>query len=275
MSSTVQATSSTSSTSNIQLITDALLDYAKITGIDLSKNPFAAAIEQANSPGAILELLQEREKTFKDYREGNRRLISCLSPAVNVIQAFSGILGEAVSLVPFPPAKALFVGIDVLLSAASGVTSSYDALLNLFERLGNFLKRLEVYMTIPPTQMMTDLIVKIMVELLSVLALATKQIKQGRFKKFVKNLWGKDKTQAALERLDQLTKDEGLSAVAQTLGVVHGIADDMRVVMGDGKAPTGGLGQNSASNEINKMKRLSFLFSPSPLSLSRPTMFCR
>jgi hypothetical protein len=38
-------------------------------------------------------------------------------------------------------------------------------------------------MTIPPTQMMTDLIVKIMVELLSVLALATKQIKQGRFSK--------------------------------------------------------------------------------------------
>src|ERR1700733_7320120 len=124
MSSTVQATSSTSSTTNIQLITDALLDYAKITGIDLSKNPFAAAIERANSPEAILELLQEREKAFKDYREGNRRIISYLSPAVNVIQAFSGVLGEAVSLVshachlitlltqprqvPFPPAKAIF-----------------------------------------------------------------------------------------------------------------------------------------------------------------------
>ena len=42
--------------------------------------------------------------------------------------------------------------------------------------------------------------------------------------KFVKKLWGKDKISAALERLDRLTKDEGLSAVAQTLGVVHGIA---------------------------------------------------
>jgi hypothetical protein len=88
-----------SSTSNIQLITDALVDYANITGIDLSNNSFAAAIEQANSPEAILELLQEREKAFKDYREGDRKLIGCLSPAVNVIQAFSGILGEAVSLV--------------------------------------------------------------------------------------------------------------------------------------------------------------------------------
>ena len=76
-----------------------LVDYASVTGIDLSKNPFAAAIERANSPTAILELLQEREKAFKDYREGNRRLISSLSPAVNVIQAFSGVLGEVASLV--------------------------------------------------------------------------------------------------------------------------------------------------------------------------------
>ena len=99
MSSTVQPTSSTLSTSNVQLIADALADYAKETGIDLSKNPFAAAIERADSPGDILELLQERESAFKDFREGNRRLISCLTPAVNVIHAFSGILGEAVSLV--------------------------------------------------------------------------------------------------------------------------------------------------------------------------------
>ena len=121
-------------TSNIQLITNALADYAKITGVDLSKNPFAAAIGQSNSPEAILELLQEREMSFKEYRYGNRRLIRSLSPAVKVVQAFSGILGEAVSLVsykydliallslkrlrqvPFPPAKALFVGIDVLLA---------------------------------------------------------------------------------------------------------------------------------------------------------------
>jgi hypothetical protein len=96
MSSTGQATS----TSNFQLIIDAAFaDYAKITGIDLSNNPFAAALEQSNSPEAILRLLQGREETFKEYRDGNRRLISCLSPAVKVLQAFSGILGEAISLV--------------------------------------------------------------------------------------------------------------------------------------------------------------------------------
>ena len=96
MSSTGQAISSTST---IQSIIDALADYTKVTGIDLSNNPFATAINHLNSPEAVLELLQERQKAFEGYRDKNRRLISCLRPAVNVIQAFSGILGEAVSLV--------------------------------------------------------------------------------------------------------------------------------------------------------------------------------
>ena len=96
MSSTGGATSSGS---NIQLIVDALADYARTTGIDLSKNQFAAALEQSTSPEAILQLLQGREKAFKEYRDGDRRLISCLTPAVNILQAFSGILGEAVNLV--------------------------------------------------------------------------------------------------------------------------------------------------------------------------------
>ncbi len=64
---------------------------------------------------------------------------------------------------------------------AQGVSSSYDALIDMFESLGNFLQRLDIYASLPPTPMMTDVIVKILVELLAVLALATKQIKQGRF----------------------------------------------------------------------------------------------
>jgi hypothetical protein len=32
--------------------------------------------------------------------------------------------------------------------------------------------------------------------------------------------------------LDRLTKDEGLLVAAQTLGVVRGLAEDMKVVMG-------------------------------------------
>jgi fungal STAND N-terminal Goodbye domain len=90
---------STPSPSNFQLIVNALADYAEQTEIDLAKNPFSEKVKLSNSPEAVLELLQEREKAFKEYREGNRRLIKCLRPAVEVLHALSGILGEAVSLV--------------------------------------------------------------------------------------------------------------------------------------------------------------------------------
>jgi hypothetical protein len=69
--------------------------------------------------------------------------------------------------------------------AADGVSSSYDALVDLFECVGNFLERLRIYTDVPMSPSMKEIIVKIMVELLSVFSLATKQIKQGRFSKWV------------------------------------------------------------------------------------------
>ena len=85
--------------SNFQLIIDALANYANETGIDLSNSPFADTLQVSNSPEAVLEVLHDREKAFKEYRDGNRKLISCLTPAVQVLHAFSGVLGESVSLV--------------------------------------------------------------------------------------------------------------------------------------------------------------------------------
>lgn len=85
--------------SNFQLVINALADYANLTGVDLSNNPFAENLQQYNTPDSILDLLQEREKAFKEYRDGNRSLIKSISPAVRVLHAFSGFLGEAISLV--------------------------------------------------------------------------------------------------------------------------------------------------------------------------------
>jgi len=231
------------SSSTFQLIIDALIDYSEKTGVDLANNPFADKLQLSKSPDDILQLLQERENTFKEYRKRNRTLINCLSPAVRVLHAFSATLGEALSLSPFPPAKAIFVAVDVLLAAASGVSSSYDALLDLFEYLGNFVKRLEVYTNISPTPLMTDIIIKIMVKLLDVLALATKKIKQGRFVKFAKKLLGENEVEAVLLRLDRLTQQEALMAVTQTLGVVYDLVNNMRIVLEDGKASTDSIRQ--------------------------------
>jgi hypothetical protein len=63
---------------------------------------------------------------------------------------------------------------------AKDVDSSQDVLLDIFVRIESFFKRLESYTEVPPTAAMTDVIVKIMIEILSILAIATKEIKQGR-----------------------------------------------------------------------------------------------
>jgi hypothetical protein len=44
----------------------------------------------------------------------------------------------------------------------------------------NFILRLEIYTEVAPTPEMMDIIMKIMVEVLTLLAIATKEIKQGR-----------------------------------------------------------------------------------------------
>jgi hypothetical protein len=65
------------------------------------------------------------------------------------------------------------------------VSTSYDALLDLFDSLGVFLERLNIYIKISPTPAMTGIIVKIMVEMLSTIGLATKQITQGRLSELI------------------------------------------------------------------------------------------
>ena len=66
-----------------------------------------------------------------------------------------------------------------------GSIQSYDALVDLLESIDHFLKRLDIYTKVPPTNAMTQIVVKIFVELLATLALVTKQIEQGKTSKSV------------------------------------------------------------------------------------------
>ena len=99
----------TVSTFNLQLIIDALGDYTDKMGIDFSNNPFAAEIQRCDNPDAILQLLREREKAFIKFRETNRTLVNCFSPAVQVLHVFSATFGEALSLVSCATLFPLFV----------------------------------------------------------------------------------------------------------------------------------------------------------------------
>ena len=64
--------------------------------------------------------------------------------------------------------------------AAKDVRASQDTIMDIFERIEMFFRRLEVYTEVPPSVEMMDTIIRIMVEVLSILGIATKEIKQGR-----------------------------------------------------------------------------------------------
>ena len=99
----------------------------------------------------------------------------------------------------FPAANTVCVGIGVLLlvsvvrgslvqpiltpkdpQAAKDASASQDKLIELFNRIERFFRRLEIYTGLTPTTAMTDILVEIMVEVLTILAIATKEVKHGR-----------------------------------------------------------------------------------------------
>jgi hypothetical protein len=53
-------------------------------------------------------------------------------------------------------------------------------LIDIFVHIEGFFMRLESYTEVPPTVAMTDVIVKIMIEILSILAIAMKEMRQGQ-----------------------------------------------------------------------------------------------
>jgi methyl-accepting chemotaxis protein len=125
----------------------------------------------------------------------------------------------------------------MLAQAVKDVITSYEALVNLFERIQFFLQRLNRYTAVRLTPEMVLLLGKIMAQVLSVLALSTKEMKERRIsasiclifsfmadyetEKFMKRIIGRTDVDDALARLDMLTKEENLMTVARNLEVTH------------------------------------------------------
>jgi hypothetical protein len=68
--------------------------------------------------------------------------------------------------------------------AAKDARASQDTLIDIFERIEMFFRRLEIYTEVPPTSEMMDIVVRIMAEVLSIVGIAMKEIKQGRISKY-------------------------------------------------------------------------------------------
>ena len=71
------------------------------------------------------------------------------------------------------------------LQASKDASATPNNLIDTFNRIERFFRRVEMYTGVTPTTAMTDLIVEIMVEVLTMLAIVTKEVKRGRFSEFV------------------------------------------------------------------------------------------
>ncbi|KAI9452038.1 hypothetical protein BJY52DRAFT_1418857 [Lactarius psammicola] len=179
-----QMPSAAPASSRFQAMFDAALKlYQKQTKKDLTAHPLASQLQSCDSTSAILAILQDQVRDFDQAHSGDERLTKWLIPTVNVLYAFSAAVSEGVSLV-FSPANAIFVGIGVFLLAAKDVAASKDALAELFERMGFFFRRLETYTEVTPTAAMTDIITEIMVEVIRIFGIATKELRRGSASEF-------------------------------------------------------------------------------------------
>jgi len=131
--------------------------------------------------------------------------------------------------------------------AAKDMDASEDVLIDLFGRIENFFRRLESYTEVRPTAAMTDIIVKIMIEVLSTLGIATKEITQKRaselmpidlssltyvlIEKYVKKLLGRNDLEDVLKRLDVLTQEEARMATAEILKTTRNMELNVEVVL--------------------------------------------
>ncbi|KAI9434177.1 hypothetical protein H4582DRAFT_809833 [Lactarius indigo] len=223
-------TPSTPSFSNFQAVFSASIkEYEKKTKKDLLLHPLMAQLQTCNTPADILAVLRTQVQQFEQSTSGDNQLTKWLVPTVNVLYAFSAALGEGVGLV-FSPAKVIFAGAGVLLLAAKDVVASQDALIDIFERIESFFRRLETYTEVPTTEAMKETIEKIMVEVLGIFGIVTKEMKQGRTKRYLKKLIGRRDVEDALVRLDRLTQQEAQMAIVEVLKVTHDVKDGVQTV---------------------------------------------
>jgi len=126
--------------------------------------------------------------------------------------------------------------------AVQGVSGGQDALFDLFDRIENFFRRLEAYIELPQTAGMTDIIVKVMVNVLLILALSTKELKQPKIseldhddkvslltylssERFFRKQVGRSDIEDALRRLEMLTQEEHRMATARDLRATHRVEE--------------------------------------------------
>ncbi|KAI0272344.1 hypothetical protein BC834DRAFT_1030497, partial [Gloeopeniophorella convolvens] len=262
MASTLSVISSDDSARFRLLFEGALKEYGEHTGTDLAAHPLCDRLQACKSVETVIDVVKEQARAFGEYRRGSRatQLMTKLKPLVDTMLVLNEGLGDALGEA-FKPAKYVCAGVGLLLSASKGVSDSYDSLIDLFDTMSRFLERVTVYTRVEPIgPSMAEIIVKMMIGLLDILGLATKEIKQGRLRAFGKKLLGSRKIEDVVKRLDRLTLEGSRMSTTHILLIVHTLIENLKGVMTNAETSTVTLEDALASiqevaNSMNRINR--------------------
>ncbi|KAJ5093886.1 hypothetical protein N7456_009747 [Penicillium angulare] len=171
----------------------------------------------------IEDLVQEIETQndgFKSFREYRGKLFSSMRLALHPIETLGNMAAGGASTV-FAPSSVVFGAVTYLIDAAKGVSSSYDAIEELMKSLKEFTVRLKIYSQERISEDMSERLIDVLVTLMEIFALSTREMRRGRLRKFGRNvlLGNDDAISAAVAKLDKLTQVEGRLVQAETLTV--------------------------------------------------------
>ena len=196
----------------------ALNEFEKRAGTSLVQHQIVDKLVICESADSVIDVLQEQAQAFRNFRGDDGKLMTSLKRTVNVLYTLStsDVVCEGIILVRVFSflchasrnsfSFSLFhrqrqCSLDSLCFLAyvsylcsrkdscdaygfhqsiKDIGTSYDALVDLFESFESFLRRLDIYTKIPSTTAITEIIIKILIELLSTISLAIQQAKQGR-----------------------------------------------------------------------------------------------
>jgi len=210
------------STRFLALLESALRAYEKNVGVSLTQHPLAIKVQNCDSVEAITGLLQDQARAFRDL-QGSDKIMKPIKTTVSILSKLSstasldsglGLVRQqelvacftslTVFLQTLPPVKAIKICLVILLDvcavlyfmlrwpgdvrviqSAKGIVSNCDALVDLLGSIERVVNCLDIYIWIPPTPTMDEIVAKILVELISMLALVTEELKQRRSSEFV------------------------------------------------------------------------------------------
>ena len=190
----------------------ALEEYKRNTNKDPTLTPL-----EGDSPDALLAIIDEKQRTFKHYRSKGEKIRKALKPILELVLLFSEAAGEGTALVSVATVlrqslvtNSTSIDISTIESnfcrhsrttrseycvtcsfggsasdtapsqAAKNVTAKYDAILDVFGEMGNFLDRLRVYLKQDVTAPMRKIFVEILSQMLRTFGIFTKFMKRNR-----------------------------------------------------------------------------------------------